>query len=240
MEEPMSTGTDDPCVVRIRVRGTDVPAATAAFGMEPAESHDTGRDGLARTLVFLDVHPDRPLGELTVRRLVFDGEHSAGSAYPGRLFASQGGEFRAVDQLDSVVSVPIDVDTLRVDPDALQALRAYRQLADRVRAAFARPQPLAIAVSALDLREIGDREPWHRLLGTLRIAGVDFHVEAIAVEHSRAARHGQQPVAADSRTDFASAAEGLHTEDGFSEIRLPTSDGREHDYVIFIYPSDYC
>jgi hypothetical protein len=232
----VSTGTHDPCVVRIRVRHTDVPAATAAFGTEPAESHDTGRDGDARTLVFHDVHPDRPLAELAARRLPFDGEHASGLAYPGRRFTSLHGELRAVDQPYSVVSVPIDLDTLAVDPEALAALRAYRLLADRVRAAFSRPQPLAIAVSALDLREIGDRRPWHRLLGTLRIAGVDFHVEAIAVEPSRAARHGQQPVAGKRRAAFARAAEGLCTEDAFSEIRLPTSDGREHDYVIFIYP----
>jgi hypothetical protein len=236
MEEPMSTGTDDPCVVTIRVRRTDVAAATAAFGREPAESHDTGRDGGARTLVFHEVHPDRPLAELTARRLVFDGEHSSGLTYPGRLFASQHGEFRAVDQPYSVISVPIDLDTLTVDPDALSAIRAYKHLADQVRGAFGRPQPLEIAVSALDLREIGDRKPWHRLLGTLRIAGVDFHVEGIAVERSATAGHCQQPVAADLRTAFVSTAAGLRAEDSFSAIRLPGSDGREHDYVIFIYP----
>ena len=64
--------------MRIRVRRTDVPAATAAFGMEPAESRDTGTDGLARTQVFRDVHPDRSLAEFSARHLVFDGEHSSG------------------------------------------------------------------------------------------------------------------------------------------------------------------
>jgi hypothetical protein len=234
----MSTGTDDPCVVCIRVRPTDVPAATAAFGTEAAESHAAGRDGGACTLVFHEVHPDRPLAELAARRLAFDGEHSAGLSYPGRLFASLHGELRTVDQPYSVVSVPIDLDTLTVDPDALDAIRAYKELADRVRGAFGRPQPLVIAVSALDLAEIGDREPWHHLLGTLRIAGVDFHVEAIAVERSAPARHGRQPVAANLHATFASAEEGLRTEDGFSEIWLPGSDGREHAYVIFIYPYD--
>jgi hypothetical protein len=102
--------------------------------------------------------------------------------------------------------------------------------------ACGRPQPLEIAVSALGLREIGDHRPWHRLLGTLRIAGVAFHVDAIAVE--RSARHGQRAMAAGQQTAFPTAAAGLGTEDGFSEIRLPGSDGREHDYVIFIYPYD--
>jgi hypothetical protein len=46
------------CVVRIRIRRTDVPAATAAFGTEPAESHDTGLDAVACTFVFRDVHAD--------------------------------------------------------------------------------------------------------------------------------------------------------------------------------------
>jgi hypothetical protein len=234
-EEPLSTDTFDPCVVRIRVRRFDAPAAVSAFGTEPAEAH-AGLDDRTRALVFRDVAPDLPLAELTARRVVFDGEHSAGLTYPGRLFASQHGEFKAVDRPYSVVSVPIDLDTLTVDPDALGALRAYRDLADRVRLVLGRPQPLEIAVSALGLREIGDHRPWHRLLGTLRIAGVAFHVDAIAVE--RSARHGQRAMAADQQTAFATAAAGLGTEDGFSEIRLPGSDGRDHHYVLFIYPYD--
>jgi hypothetical protein len=224
------------CTVRIRVLHFDQPAAIAAFGTEPTESHDAGLDGRVRTLVFAGADTDRPLIELAARRIVFDGEHSAGLDYPGRLFASQHGELRTVDQPYSVVSAPIDLETLEVDPAALDSIRAYKILADRVWLILEHRQPLDIAVSALQLKEVGEIEPWHRLLGTLRIASVAFHVDAIAVECT--ARHGQQPVGADLQASFAAASEGLRTEDGFSEITLATSDGRRHDYVILIHPYD--
>jgi hypothetical protein len=217
----LTTTTRDTCTVRIRVRHTDQPAVIAAFGTEPTESHDAGLDGRVRTLVFAGADPERPLIELAAHRILFNGDHSAGPDYPGRLFASQHGELRTVDQPYSVVSAPIDLETLEVDPAALDSIRAYKHLADRVQLILEHLQPLDIAVSALQLKEVGDIEPWHRLLGTVRIAGVAFHVDAMA---------------AGLQASITSTLEDLRTEDRFSEITLAASDGERRAYVILIYP----
>ena len=234
-----SSSTTDTCTVRIRVRTADQPAAIAAFGTEPTESRDAGLDGRIRTLVFAGADHDRPLIELAARRIAFDGKHSAGLAYPGRLFASQHGELRTADQPYSVVSVPIDLDTLEVDPAALDAIRAYKLLAERVRRILEHQQPLELPASALQLTEVGELEPWHRLLGTVVIAGVPFHVNAVAVESSPLTLQGQQAVAPDLQASFARAWDGLHSEGGFSHVTLAASDGQRHHYVIFIYPYPY-
>jgi hypothetical protein len=105
----------------------------------------------------------------------------------------------------------------------------------RPRPEVAAPTTLDIPLSALHLEEVGRLEPWHRLLGTLSIAGLPFVVHATAVE---LARGGQQPVAAGLRADFASLVAALRTEEAFGEITRIGSDGREHLYVFLIFPCD--
>jgi hypothetical protein len=121
-------------------------------------------------------------------------------------------------------------------PDAAGTASHRRHPAGREQRAGQHRQPLDIPASALQLREVGEIEPWHRLIGTLRIAGVPFHVDAVAIESAPLARQGLQAVGADLQASFARACDGLHTEGGFAEVALPTSDGRQHYYVIFIVP----
>jgi hypothetical protein len=104
----------------------------------------------------------------------------------------------------------------------------------------AAPTQLDIPLAALDLEEIGELEPWHRLLGTFRIAGLRFHVDAIAVEHSPLARRAPRPAAADLHDYFATVVEALRTDEPLGELTLRGSDGRQHAYVLLIHPYEGC
>jgi hypothetical protein len=124
---------DDTCSIILRIWHEDTLAVTRAFREEPDATQNIDDDdlGLLRLLVYEETVPD-PLRELVEQRLAFDGRCSNRFHSPGRLFASLDGEFRAIDHPYCVVTVPIDLKTRTVDPEALEALRAYRELADRV------------------------------------------------------------------------------------------------------------
>jgi hypothetical protein len=227
----------DTCRVRIRIHPMDEPAVVDAFGTEPTERHDLD-DGTGCILVFDYVEPDQPLAELARRRITFEGRHRDGIHYPGRLFASQSGELQAIGQPFDVISVPIDLETLRVDDQALNRLRSYKSLSTRVQEELDHRLPVEIAIGRLKLEEVGDVEPWHRMLGSLSIAGVYFHIDATAVERSPAEGGVQEAVASDLRRSFALAAEGLSTDTGFQTLKLTDTNGQAHEYVVFIYPCD--
>ena len=100
------------------------------------------------------------------------------------------------------------------------------------------PLHRSTSLASFQFEEVGEPEPWHRQLGSMSIAGVRFHVDAIAVERSPSDGDFQEAVADDLRISFALAAEGLGTDTGFQTVRLGGSDGRDHEYVLFIYPCD--
>jgi hypothetical protein len=229
----------DTCHLTIRIHPAREAAVVDAFGVEPAARHDLpDRPRPLRVLTFDDVQPDRPLHELARQGIPFDGSHGDGASYSGRRFAAHGGELAAVDQPFAVVSVPIDVDTLRVDEAALRALRAYQRLRARAQEDFDH-QPLCdVPPAALHLEEVGDPVPWHRLLGSISVAGYLFHVEAVAVEDDPLEQLAQGALAKDLVSSFALLAEGFGTEGGFQTLELRGSDGHEHDYALFIYPYD--
>ena len=124
---------DDTCSVILRILHEDFAAVTRAFREEPdaTETLEDDDSGLLRLLVYEETTPD-PLSRLSEQRVAFDGRCSNRFHSPGRLFASLDGQFRAIDHPYCVVTVPIDLETLTVDQDALAALRAYRELAARV------------------------------------------------------------------------------------------------------------
>jgi hypothetical protein len=124
---------DDTCSVILRIWHEDSLAVARAFREEPdaTESLDDDDSGLLRLLVYEETVPD-PLRQLAEQRVAFDGRCSNRFHAPGQLFASLDGEFRAIDHPYGVVTVPTDLETLSVDQEALAALRAYRELADRV------------------------------------------------------------------------------------------------------------
>jgi hypothetical protein len=114
--------------------------------------------------------------------------------------------------------------------------RHRRRRRQRPQGPSATPTPLDIPLSALHLHEIGELQPWHRLLGTLQIAGLPFHVDAIAVQHFPFTRRAPQAAALDLRDYFATVVEALRTDEPFGELRLRGSDGRQHTYVLLIHP----
>jgi hypothetical protein len=99
---------------------------------------------------------------------------------------------------------------------------------------FDREPPLELAPAAFRFEEVGDRKPWHRLRGSISIAGVPFHVEAIAVEPAAAADGPQEAVAGDLRPSYEGATFGSGA--GFHTIDLATANGLDRPYVLFIYP----
>jgi hypothetical protein len=229
----------DTCNLTIRIQPFREAAVIDAFGVEPAARDDVPDSPHPLcVLCFDDVQPDRPLGELARQGITFDGSHGDGANYPGRFFAAHGGELAAVDKPFSVVSVPIDLDTLRVDDAALRALRAYKRLRARAQEDFDHQPLLDLPLAALHLEEVGDEEPWHRLLGSISISGHRFHVEAVAVEDAPDEHLAQGALAGDLIHSFALVSEGFSTDCGFQALRLEGSDGREHDYALFIYPHD--
>jgi hypothetical protein len=120
-------------------------AAIEAFGVEPAECRDlTDRPRPRRLLVFEEIVPHDALAELARQGISFDGSHGDGADYPGRLFAAHGGELAAVDQPFGVLSVPIALDTLRVDDEALAGLAAYKRLKARVEKDLRREPPATL------------------------------------------------------------------------------------------------
>jgi hypothetical protein len=100
---------------------------------------------------------------------------------------------------------------------------------------------VVVTGNALHFKEVGKPEPWHRLAGTLSIAGCAFNADAIAVEWSPHAKRGHVPVAAGLREYFDRLVQASGIEFPFCEIRLTASDGNEHAYVCFIHPDEaYC
>ncbi|HXO41985.1 MAG TPA: hypothetical protein VN999_11075, partial [Thermoanaerobaculia bacterium] len=157
--------------------------------------------------------------------------------YPRQLFASMGGEYGcSLEHASGTLAVPVDLDTLEVDQEALDDLREYKLLSQRVQQDFDREPPLELAPAAFRFEEVGDRKPWHRLRGSISIAGVPFHVEAIAVEPSVAAGDAQEAVAGDLRPSYEAATFGSGA--GFHTLDLTTANGRNRPYVLFIYPCD--
>jgi hypothetical protein len=124
---------DDTCSVILRIWHEDTLVVTRAFREEPdaTEPLEDDDSDLLRLLVYEETVPDH-LRQLVEQRIAFDGRCSNRFHLPGQLFASLDGEFRAIDHPYCVVTVPIDLETLTVDQEALAALRAYRELADRV------------------------------------------------------------------------------------------------------------
>jgi hypothetical protein len=230
----------DTCNLTMRIHPSHQAAVVDAFGVEPAECHQlVDRPRPLCVLVFDDVQPDRALGELARQGMTFDGSHGDGANYPGRLFAAHGGELAAVEQPFSVVSVPIDVDTLRVDEAALRGLRAYKRLHALTEEDFDREPPLDVQLAALHLEEAGNSEPWHRLRGSISLAGRRFHVEAVAVQDDLSDEHlAQEPLADDLVHRFALVSQGFSADTGFQTLRLPASDGQHHDYALFIHPHE--
>jgi hypothetical protein len=230
----------DTCDLTIRIHPSHEAAAVAAFGVEPAERQELAdRPRPLCLLVFDDVAPDDGLAELARQHITFDGSHGNGADYPGRRFASFGGELAAVDQPFSVVSVPIDLDTLSVDEAALDDLRAYKRLRQRAEDDFDREPPACdVPLAALHLEEVGQPERWNRLLGSIAIGGIRCHVEALAVQNLEHQHVAQEALADEFHRAFALLSDGFNTETGFQTWRLEASDGRDHEYVVFIYPHD--
>jgi hypothetical protein len=229
----------DTCNLTIRIQPFREAAVIDAFGVEPAARDDVPDSPHPLcVLVFDDVQPDRPLGELARQGIPFDGSHGDGANYPGRFFAAHGGELAAVDKPFSVVSVPIDLDILRVDEAALRALRAYKRLRARAQEEFDHQPLLDVPLAALHLDEVGDPVPWHRLLGSISVGGHRFHVEAVAVADDSDGHRTQDALAENLVRSFALVSEGFSTDGGFQALRLRGGDGQEHDYALFIYPHD--
>jgi hypothetical protein len=227
----------DSCSIHIRVHRADEEAVRSAFRIEPSERRNvvTGAGDVCE-LVFEGAEISWPSQQLIQQQITFDGRHSAGRHYSGQFFASQGGEHCFVDHTSDIISAPIDLDTLQVQPDALQRIREYKLLSQRVQQEFDREPPLELAPAAFHLEEDGDRKPWHRLRGSISIAGVPFHVEAIAVEPSAAEDGPQEAVAGDLRPSYEGAT--FRSGAGFHTVDLPTASGPDRPYVLFIYPYD--
>jgi hypothetical protein len=185
----------DTCNLTISIHPHQQAAVVAAFAVEPAEVHDLAdRPCPRRVLVFDGVEPHRPLAELARQGLTFEGSHADSAVYPGQRFAAHAGELAAIDEPFGVVSVPIDPVTQRVDDHALARLSAYQRLIARVGEDFARQASLDVPLAAFQLEEAGGEEaPWQRLLGSIRLAGVHCHVEAIAVEDACDTAHFPYP-----------------------------------------------
>ena len=126
----------DYCCLQIRVWHGDSITVAKAFHEEPSETVDlTEYAGLLRLLIFAETQPDL-LSALVEQGIAFDGSFSNGFEYPGQIFASIDGVFRAIDQPYGVVTIPIDLATLQIDQEALADLRAYRELAEQVERHF--------------------------------------------------------------------------------------------------------
>jgi len=227
----------DTCNLTIRIHPCHHAAAVAAFGTEPSGRYDLPGGRLC-FLVFYGVRPHAALDELARQRITFDGSHDDGADYPGRLFAAHHGDLAAVTRPFRKLTVPIDLDSLAVDEAALCSLRAYQRLSARAQEDFYPPEPFDIPLAACHLEEVGDEEPWHRLLGSLSLAGLHCHVEAIAMQHEPNDDLTQEAAAADLVSGFRLVAEGFGTDSGFQTLRLPASDGTDHDYAVFVYPFD--
>jgi hypothetical protein len=229
----------DTCDLTIYILPHQQPIVVAAFGVEPAELHDLADGPRPRLLlVFDDVEPHRTLEHLARQGLTFEGSHGDGADYPGRQFAAHGKELATVDKPFGVLSVPIDPNTQRVDEAALAGLAAYQRVIARVREDFRREPPLDVSLSALRLDEAGPEEaPWQRLLGSIRLAGVHCHLEAIAVEQPSDQRT-QRALATDLARPLDLVAEAFDSQNGFQTRTLWGSDGHEHDYVLLVHPYD--
>ncbi len=83
---------------------------------------------------------------------------------------------------------------------------------------------LSIPASTIEFQQIGDTKPHARLLGSLEIAGVSFHVEAIQV-NSRG--HATSPEGK-SRLDLVTA---LDDEIDFQTVKID-----RRNYVLFMTP----
>ncbi len=228
----------DSCNLTIRIRPTDQAAVVEAFGVEPAERHDLPDRPLC-TLVFDDIQPHDPLADLARQGITFDGSHGDCATRPGRRFASLGGQLEAIDQPFGVVSVPVDLDSLAVDEPIFSCLRAYKSVLEQVREDFAQLPPIELPLAAFQqLEEVGDQEPWHRLLGGLSIGSVRFHVEAIAVQHNTNELLPQEAIAFGHARYLALISEAFGTDEGFQTVRLTASDGQDREYALFIYPHE--
>ncbi|HVR06703.1 MAG TPA: hypothetical protein VMW75_01535 [Thermoanaerobaculia bacterium] len=227
----------DTCYLTIRIPPSHQAAVVEAFGVEPAERHDFDDRRLC-VLGFDHVEPHGPLGALARQGITFDGSHGDSAVYPGRLFAAQGGELAAIDQPFGVVSVPIDLDSLAVDELAFSGLRAYQRLRARAQEDFDNQPPLDVPLPACRLEEVGDEEPWHRLLGLISIGGLRCHVEAVALQYPPHEHYSQEALAGDRVRPFALLSEAFATGSGFQTLRHQGSDGQDHHYAIFIYPYD--
>ncbi len=227
----------DTCNLTIRLHASHHAAAVAAFGAEPSGRYDLP-DGRLCVLLFDGVRPHAALDELARQRITFDGSHNDGAAYPGRFFAAHRGDLAAVARPFCKLTVPIDLDSLAVDEAALCGLRAYQRLSDEAQEAFYPPSPLDVPLAACHLEEVGDEEPWHRLLGSLSLAGLRCHVEAIAVQYMPINDPVQEAAACDLASAFRLVADGFGTDRGFQTLSLQASDGQDHDYAVFVYPYD--
>ena len=166
--------TADTCTIRIRVHRADEEFARSAFGIEPSERHDvvTGA-GDVRMLVFAATRTDLAFQTFTWHQITYDGLQEATRRYPRQLFASMGGEYGcSLEHASGTLAVPVDLDTLEVNQDALDDLREYKLLSQRVQQGFDREPPLELAPATFRFEEVGDRKPWHRLRGSISIAGV--------------------------------------------------------------------
>jgi len=228
----------DTCNLTIRIRPTDQATVVAAFGVEPAERHDVPDRPLC-TLVFDDIQPHGPLADLARQGITFEGSHGDGATHPGRRFAALGGQLAAIDQPFGLVSVPVDLDSFAVDEPIFSRLRAYKSLLEQVREDFDQVPPIELPLAAFQqLEEVGDREPRHRMLGSLSIGGVPFHVEAIAVQHLTNEVLPQEAIAFGLFRYLALVSEAFATNQGFQTLRLKGSDGQDREYALFIYPHE--
>jgi hypothetical protein len=100
-------------------------------------------------------------------------------------------------------------------------------------------QTLDTPLAALRLEEAGgEQDPWQRLLGSIRLAGVDCHVEAIAVRHLPDDFVCQQAIAGDLARALNLVADAFDSQGGFRTLKLKGSDGQDHDYVLVVHPYD--
>jgi hypothetical protein len=229
----------DTCTVRIRIHRTDESATVVAVGKAPAD-----REVLEAfphpliVLVFEGIEPDPALARIAALRITFDGRHDRGRGYSYRHFASLNGELLSVEPPQPGVNLSIDAHATSSDADATRRQLAWEILNRKVQRHFEGALPLALSWQALQLDEIGEVQPWHRQLGTVRIGGVPFHVDAIAVKGSPVESGVHEAVAYELQASLNLAALAHGTENGFQTLKLPASDGREHDYVLFLYPHD--
>jgi len=231
--------SSDTCSLHIRVHPSHQTAVVAAFGVEPAHRCELSDLPHPFCVLFFDnVEAGRPLAALASQGIAFDGSHSACPAHPGRRFAAFGGELAAVGRAVAGANAPDDRDT--PDQPNPHRLRRYRRLQARVRQALDRePEPPLhdIPIDALQLEEVGELEPWDRQLGSISIGGARFHVEAVAVHEANELRT-QEALAPELTHSFALLAAAFGTDSGFQTCQLEGSDGRDHDYALFIYPHD--